>query len=285
VSAIPQHRLVGGLSVQFQQSGEGPSLVLVHGLLGYSFSWRRVLDPLSRNRQVFALDMPCSGFSECVPSLDGTLSATAERLLLFLDALQITSCDLVGSSFGGTTALFLAAKHPERIRTLTLVSPANPWSRIGRTRLALLSIPFVGRGFPSLARAFRPIHHFSVARMYGDRSRLTQETLDGYSLPLMRKGVFEHAVRIAKSWRGSMAELQSLLPAAADIPTLIVWGTKDRLVEPASAQALARHFNECRTVLIEGAGHLPYEECPEQFASALNAFLAEYSPAQVLDGK
>ena len=109
-------------------------MVLVHGLLGYSFSWRRVLDKLSEQHEVFALDMPGSGFSDNSPALDARLSAATDRLLDFLDVLGITSCDLVGSSYGGTTSLFLAAKHPERVRTLTLVSPANPWSRIGRKR-------------------------------------------------------------------------------------------------------------------------------------------------------
>src|SRR5262245_52947518 len=101
-------------------------MVLIHGLLGYSFSWRYVMDGFALSREVYALDMPGSGFSECSAALDPHLPAAAERLLAFLDSGGITSCDLVGSSYGGATALFLAAKHPERIRTLTLVSPANP---------------------------------------------------------------------------------------------------------------------------------------------------------------
>jgi len=258
---------------------------LVHGLLGYSFSWRQVLDRFSQQREVFALDMPGAGFSEYSPALDAHLSAAADRLLEFLDVLRINSCDLVGSSYGGATALLLAARNPERVHTLTLVSSANPWSRIGRKRLAALSLPGVNRLFPPLARLMTPLHRVFVRRMYGDRSRATVEALRGYSLPLLRMGTFEHAVKIARSWHSDMRELEQLLPKAANIPTLIVWGSKDRVVHPASAKALSRCFKQSRTVVMEGAGHLPYEECPEEFASIVGSFLAEYSPVQVLDGK
>jgi len=280
-----QSCVVNGLEVRFSRRGQGPALVLLHGLLGYSFSWRHVFEPLSREREVFTLDMPGSGFSECLASTDAHLSAAAERLLKFLDAMGISGCDLIGSSYGGTTALFLAATHPERIRTLTLVSPANPWSRIGRKRLALLELPLAGMLFPPIARHLRLLHRYSIRRMYGDPRRLSAETLRGYSLPLGREGVFEHAVQIARNWHSDMAQLEKVMGGAAEIPTLIIWGSKDRLVELSSAQVLNRLLKKSRVTVMDGAGHLPYEECPREFVSLVNAFLVEYSPVRVLDGK
>lgn len=280
-----QSCVVEGLEVRFERRGRGPALVLVHGLLGYSFSWRRVIAPFSKEREVFTLDMPGSGLSECNPTTNAHLSAAAQRLLKFLDAMGIGTCDLVGSSYGGTTSLYLAATHPERIRTLTLVSPANPWSRIGRKRLALLGLPLAGLLFPPFARHIRPLHRYSIRRMYGDPRRLSAETLRGYSLPLARAGVFEHAVQIARNWHSDMAELKRVLPGAAEIPTLIIWGSKDRLVELSSAQVINSQMKRSQVRVMEGAGHLPYEECPEEFVSLVNAFLGVHSPAQVLDGK
>ena len=279
-----QSCVVDGLEVRFERRGHGPALVLVHGLLGYSFSWRHVLEPLAEEREVFALDMPGSGFSGCQATTDAHLSAAANRLVKFLDAMQIPACDLVGSSYGGTTSLFLAATVG-RVRTLTLVSPANPWSKIGRKRLALLGLPFAGSLFPPFARHLPALHRLSIRRMYGDQRRLSAETLHGYSLPLARSGVFEHAVRIARNWHLDMAELQRVLSGAAEIPTLIIWGSKDRLVELASAQILSRHLKASRVTVMDGAGHLPYEECPEEFIALLKGFLAVHSPAAALDGK
>ena len=92
-----------GMRIRFWHAGSGPSLVLVHGLLGYSFSWRRVITEFARDREVFALDMPGAGFSECRADLDCRLLGAAQRLLAFLNAAEISSCDLVGSSYGGST--------------------------------------------------------------------------------------------------------------------------------------------------------------------------------------
>jgi pimeloyl-ACP methyl ester carboxylesterase len=237
------------------------------------------MEGFALKREVYALDMPGSGFSECSLALDPRLPAAAERLLTFLDMVGITSCDLVGSSYGGAVALFLAARHPERIRTLTLVSPANPWSRIGRKRLALLRLPAVARMFPAMARKLGPLHRLAIRRMYGDPRRLGMETLRGYSLPLMRNGVFEHAVAITKGWYSDMAELEALLPTISEIPVLLVWGSKDRVVDRASAEILIGRLKNSRLVIMEGAGHLPYEECPEEFVSLVSKFLEESSGA------
>jgi pimeloyl-ACP methyl ester carboxylesterase len=274
-----------GLYVRFLHAGRGPALVLIHGLLGYSHNWRSAIPILAQAREVFAPDMPGAGFSDCPRGLGARLIAAAERLSRFLDRAGVAGCDLVGSSYGGATALRLAALEPSRIRSLVLVSPANPWSRIGRKRLAALGLPGVGLLFPRVSRRARFLHGYFVRRMYGDPARVTAETLRGYSLPLARPGVFEHAVKIAQNWQSDMRELRREIPKAADVPTLVLWGSKDRLVDPASAEIIGRNFRISQTQVIDGAGHLPYEEVPEQFCEPVLEFLNIHSPAQVLDGK
>lgn len=271
---------VDGLRMRFLCAGHGPALVLVHGLLGYSFSWRNAIPMLARERKVIAVDMPGAGFSECFSALDGRLVAAAQRLKAFLETIRAFPCDLVGSSYGGTTALRLAALQPECIRTLVLVSPANPWSHIGRKRLALLRIPTVGGLFPKVGRCIGPLPQYFLSRMYGDASRLSEETVRGYSLPVARPGVLEHAVKITRSWHEDMRELQREMPKAAAVPTLLVWGGNDRLVEQASMEPLRRNFKTAKTVVLEGLGHLPYEESPEAFCPPALEFLDAHSPAQ-----
>jgi len=275
---------VDGLNIRFWTSGKGPALVLVHGLLGYSFSWRHAIQLLSARFQVFAPDMPGAGFSDCSDSLDCRLSAAAGRLLGFLDATGMSDCDLAGSSYGGATALLAAALAPSKIRRLILISPANPWSRNGQTRLQLLRNPTIAWLFPKLARPARPLHAYFVRRMYGDPSRITIETLQGYARPLVEPGRFEHAVKMVRSWNTDMRELESALEKIRDIPTLIVWGSKDRVVDPASAGVLSRHLNNVRIAIVNGAGHLPYEECPNEFCRIVNEFLTK-SRETALHGK
>lgn len=267
-----------GLRFQFRRAGAGYPLVLVHGLLGYSFSWRRVIPILARNRQVLALDMPGAGFSDCRPDLDCRLVSAAHRLNSFLDAARISSCDLIGSSYGGATAILLVGLATSRVRSLVLVSPANPWSKIGRKRLLFLRNPAIAALFPKVARPARPLHRYFVQRMWGDPSRITQETLDGYGLPLLRPGIFEHAVRIVRTWQADMAELEATLPKISKMPTLLVWGSCDRVVDPASAYRIKERLPGAQIAVIQGAGHLPYEECPEEFCAIVKGFLNDVGP-------
>lgn len=271
-----------GLRIRFKRAGSGPSLVLVHGLLGYSFSWRNVIPILARNWEVFAPDMPGAGFSERRADLDCQLGSAAHRLLTFLDAAKITSCDLIGSSYGGATAILAAAMAPEKVRKLVLVSPANPWSSIGRRRLALLRNPGVSALFSPIARAAHPLHSYFVKRMWGDPSRITQETLVGYSLPLRREGVFEHAVKITRTWTADMERVKASLPKLEKVPTLLVWGDRDRVVDPRSAELMKQQLPNARIAVIAGAGHLPYEECPEEFCKTIEPFFGSQEPASTI---
>ena len=261
-----------GLQIRFWRAGSGPADVLVHGRLRYTFNRRRVIPILARQNEVFAPDMPGAGFSECRAGLDFRLIGAARRLLAFLDAAGVGSCDLVGSSYAGSTAVMLAGSAPSRIRSLVLVSPANPWSRIGRKRLALLRNPLVALLFPTLARAAHPMHRYLVRRMWGDPRLVTKETLDGYIRPFVRPGVFEHAGKIVQTWHADMRELESTLPKIAGIPSLLVWGSKDRVVDLRSAEILAQRLPGARPAVMKGAGHLPYEENPEEFSRIVSEF-------------
>lgn len=234
---------------------------------------------LSRSREVFAVDMPGSGFSDCSCDLDCRLEAAGKRLLGLMDVIGISQCDLIGSSYGGATAVMTAALAPERIRTLVLVSPANPWSKIGRRRLASLQNRLVAAVFPRVARHLMPLQAYFIRRMYGDPSRITPGTISGYRKPLIRRGVLEHAVRIVKTWDEDMSKLQQALAAIAHIPVLLVWGSRDRVVDPASLEFMRRKFERSETSIIEGAGHLPYEECPEEFSRVVLDYFARRDSA------
>lgn len=264
---------VEGLRVRFLHAGSGPAIVLVHGLLGYSFNWRRIIPDLAKDYEVFAPDLPGAGFSECNATMDCSLPASARRLLAFMDAVGVDSAYLVGSSYGGATAVVATSFALSRVRRLILVSPANPWSRIGRKRLRLLRIPAIAAWFPMIARWARPLQSYFVRRMYGDPCRLTEETLLSHFKPLARTGVLEHGVGIVKTWREDMDVLTAALPKIAKIQTLLIWGSRDRTVDPSSAIPLSRCFESARVEILNGAGHLPYEECPDEFLSVIKPFL------------
>jgi pimeloyl-ACP methyl ester carboxylesterase len=263
-----------GARMRYLRSGSGPALLLLHGLLGYSFSWRYALPYLAGQSTVHAVDMLGVGFSDRPHGLDGCLRASAERLLRFLDAVNVDACDLLGTSHGGAVAMMAAALAPERIRRLVLVAPVNPWSAQGRWMAGLLSSRLVSPAFLRVARHLRFTHGYFLRRLYGNHSRIRPGTLAGYSAPFSLPGAFEHELGILRTWSQDLADLQSVLPRIAHIPTLLIWGAADAAVDPRSATHLGQQFHDCRVLMLPGVGHLPYEEVPEEFNQAVAEFLS-----------
>src|SRR5262249_10576331 len=101
---------IDDVPMRYLRGGSGPALVLLHGLMSYSFSWRFTIPALSQDMTVIAPDMPGAGFSGRSDQLDVSFRASAERLLRFLDAIGVREFDLVGTSHGGAVAIMAAAR-------------------------------------------------------------------------------------------------------------------------------------------------------------------------------
>lgn len=274
-SAEERFASVDGLRMRYLRAGEGPPLLLIHGLIGYSFSWRFNLAALTPHATLFAVDLPGMGYSDRSSTMDCRLPAEAGRLLRFLDDQKLESVDVLGTSHGGGLAMMLAAMAEGRVRRLILVAPVNPWSRHGRLLAPLLArIPFGSRLQPLLTR-LGPLHRFLLQRQYGDPRRISPGTLEGYLAALKIPGTLDYARRVLYAWRGDLRELERILPRIAHIPTLLLWGSRDRIVSPASAQPLLQNFSRAELAMLDGAGHVSYEEVPEEFNRAVIGFLAK----------
>ena len=263
-----------GARMRYLRDGRGPALLLVHGLLGYSFSWRYAIPVLAEQATVHAVDMLGVGFSDRPLGLDCCLRTSAERLLRFMDAAAIASCDLLGTSHGGAISMMAASIAPDRIRRLVLVAPVNPWSHFGRRMAALLSNSLVSPVFLTVAPLLEVIHGYCLRRLFGDPSRIRPGTLEGYSAPFTMPGALRYGLSVLRTWQRDLQELEAALPRIANIPTLILWGSLDNAVDPTSAERLSKQFHDCQVTMFEGVGHLPYEEIPGEFNRAVATFLA-----------
>jgi pimeloyl-ACP methyl ester carboxylesterase len=219
-------------------AGEGEPLVLVHGLSGSHRWWDAVLPALAARYRCHLLD---------VPRFRGAFrpEQTANWLGSYADEAGLAEIRLVGHSLGGAAAAQLAARRPELVRALALVSPAGMPS--GRS-LAGYALPLV-----TALRTARPPF---LARLTMDGLRTGPDALLRGSLYATRVDVREQA-------------------GAIRAPTLLLWGELDTLVPFTLAEEWRRAVPQARLVALPGVGHVPMVERPREVAEALLEFLDE----------
>lgn len=268
---------VGGRPVNTIDLGSGePAMVFVHGLSGSWPNWLEQLCAFSGSHRVVALDLPGFGHS---PGHAGEVSMPgyAHILAEALAALRIDRCVLVGNSMGGLISAELAAQEPSLVERLVLVSPAGLATY--ENRVVTRSMPAVRRAQQLLALGamWTASHSDSLAA----RRRLRR---------LVLSGVVAHPDRIppplaAEQLRGAgtdgfMSALEAILefdlrPRLSLIrcPTLVVWGTKDRLITWHDASRFTEEIPDAREVVYPDTGHMAMLERPREFNELLADFM------------
>ncbi len=270
---------VDGYRMRYLRAGSGPPVVLIHGLMAHSFSWRFNLPALSRKYSVYAVDLLGIGYSERPPlgTLPMDLPRTAQRMLRWMKNEGIQSAAVVGTSHGGGIAIAMASLDRQHdsglISKLILVAPVNPWTTVGHKRTKLFSTRLGGVLLKALVPWLGIRRSTMLGRMYGDPRKLTQETFEGYRRPLMMAGSIDYGVSICKTWASDIKFLRECVEHIVEMSILLIWGDRDRMVPVQSAEKLSRHLKKSRLVVFHGVGHLPYEECPDEFNRVLLEFL------------
>ena len=263
---------IAGDRISYFRAGAGPPLLLLHGLLGGSFCWRRNMEALSHSHTVLAVDLPGHGESDAPCHLDCSMPAQADRVSALLERLNLEEIDVVGASWGGAIAMLLAARN-KKVRSLVLAAPVNPWSSFGTGRIRFL----IGRMGSAFLRTVWPVSHplyrTAMARMYGDSRRMPAGTVAGYRSQIMKPGRVHNILNTLRSWEKDVDAMRTEIPKIK-ARSLLIWGTRDGAVDVRSAEALRQRLPQCELRLIEGAGHLPFEETPEQFNRLVLDFVA-----------
>ncbi|MDT8068151.1 MAG: alpha/beta hydrolase [Terriglobia bacterium] len=270
---------VAGHRMRYLRGGSGPPVVLIHGLFGYSFSWRFNWEALAKEFTVYAVDLLGMGFSDrpLVGAVPYDLPTTADRMLDWMAEISIRDAALVGTSHGGGLVLAMAARDRQKgrglIGKLVSVDGVNPWTTRGHKRTAIFGHPIGAAFFKMLAPIVGIPKLSMLERMYGDNSLLTQATRDGYQKGLDEPRTIDYGIAICRTWRSDLAYLRTAVEQIGDLSTLLIWGRKDRVVPLIGGEELKRHLKNAKLVVMDRAGHLPYEEYPEEFNRILLDFL------------
>jgi pimeloyl-ACP methyl ester carboxylesterase len=275
--------VLDGVHWRYLRAGSGPPLLLLHGFMAYSFSWRFNMQALSRHFTVYAIDLPGCGFSQRSDAPLCSLASDAEGVLRFMEHFGIEQAEVLGTSRGGGVAIALAALAPQRVRRLLLVCAINPWSSYGRTLTHVLSTSIGGLAVTRILPRLPALMLYYYRRLFGDPRRMPPDGVEGYTAGLAVPGSFEHLFRVLRSWHGDLALIEKSLPAISELPTLLLWGSSDTAVYPSSAYALQSRIKNSALVMLDGVGHVPYEEVPDEFNRVICDFLLRDTPRTPLE--
>ena len=270
-----------GLSIHYLVKGEGePVFILLHGFGASTFSWREVIDPLSKLGTVIVYDRPAFGLSERPLSWEDinpySLESNINILKGLMDAFDIDQAILVGNSAGGTVATAFALEYPERVQALIEVDAAiyqtSPTSPLLQW---LFTTPQMDHLGPLIARRLAGSSGDDFIRSaWHDPSKLDlhPEILEGYRLPLQ---VSNWDIAL---WEFTKTSTPTNLAERLDqitIPTLVISGDDDRIVPVENSIQLAKVIPQAQLVILQNCGHLPQEECPDEFMNAILDFLTQ----------
>jgi len=273
--APPPSTFVEVRGMQLHVRDEGPRddpvpIILLHGTGASLHTWEGWTRELARGRRVIRFDLP--GFGLTGPSPDGvyTIESYVDTVLALADALHVQRFIVAGNSLGGYAAWATAALHPQRVDRLILVDAAGyPYQsqsiplafRIART-------PILNRLMRDVLP--RAIVASSLRDVYGDPSRVTPELVDRYFDLATRAGNREALVaRFDQTKPGALAERVREI----QVPTLILWGRKDRLIPLEFGERFARDIQGSRLVVFDALGHVPHEEDPVRTVEAVLPFI------------
>ncbi len=269
----------GSTTGAYRVHGEGPPLLLVHGLMTSSYSWRYVLEPLGRRFRLYCPDLPGSGESSKPPA-EYTAENTARWVGAFQEAVGIRGCATVGNSMGGYVCMHLALLDPGAMsRLVNLHSPGFPELRLWALR-ALLSVPG-GRALLAALVRFDPVRWTHRNVHYFDESLKSLEEARTYAAPLTTPEGRDAFGRILRDTMnpGEMGRFQSALAGLRDvggfpIPLQLLYAERDPMVPASFGPRFATAIPDAEFAVLKDASHFAHVDAPEAFLEAAVPFLS-----------
>ena len=269
----------------YRCAGSGPVIVLVHGITSTSATWERVMPALAKRFTVIAPDLLGHGGS-AKPRGDYSLGAYASGVRDLVIALGHDRATFVGHSLGGGVAMQLAYQFPERCERLVLVDSGGLGEEVNLLlRMATLPgaefvLPVLadervlgaGRGVGRFLGRFGLRPHTDIAEMARGHASLADREA---------RAAFVHTLRTIVDPRGQRVSATDRLYLAEEVPFLVIWGQRDRIIPVAHAHAVHEQVPTSRLEVFEEAGHFPHVDEPQRFIEVLSDFVDTTTPVDL----
>ena len=273
---------IHGNAVAYRRAGEGPVLLLLHGIAGSSETWVPAMRLLQRDYTVLAPDLLGHGASDKPPS-DYSLGNYAAGMRDLLDVLEIERATVVGQSYGGGVAMQFAYQFPEQCERLVLVD-AGGLGREVSWLLRLVTLPGAEYVLPAIFMApvrdcgnailsflkDRGVQAVRGAEMWRSFASLTDPA---------NRSAFVRTMRAVVDPGGQSVSAMDRLYLAQAMPTLIVWGDRDKIIPLNHAYRAHEAMPQSRLEIMHGVGHFPHVEEPFRFVEILTGFLRTTEPS------
>ena len=259
------HQRIHYLSIEESETQHRP-VILIHGFGGDCNNWMFNLVELGKTLPVFAPDLPGHGASG--KAIDnGSLAEMATAVLEFLDALNLSTVDLVGHSLGAAVAMQIAKAQPQRVASLALIAPAGLGDEINNTYIQ----EFING---TSRRELKT----TLGLLFADKSLVSRDMVNDILKYKRIDGVTEALTQIAASNFPDGKQSNSFrqtLESNTSVPTVIVWGNQDEVADPDHARGLGENIE---VKLIDGVGHMPHMEAANQVNEILLTHLLAEKP-------
>lgn len=285
VTPTLQYRTIHGYRRAFRVAGDGPAILLIHGIGDNSTTWSTVQPKLAQRFTVIAPDLLGHGQSD-KPRADYSVAAYANGMRDLLSVLDIDRVTVIGHSLGGGVAMQFAYQFPQLVDRLILVGSGGVTKDVnmalrvaslpmGSEALALLRLPLV---LPALQIAGRIAGTVLGSTRSGrDLSEMMRILAD---LPEpTANSAFARTLRAVVDWRGQVVTMLDRCYLTESVPVQLVWGTHDSVIPVAHARLAHAAMPGSRLEVFEGAGHFPFHDDPERFVEVVERFIDGTEPA------
>jgi len=279
-----QFHTIHGHRRAYRMMGEGPALLLLHGIGDSSRGWVPLMPALAEHFTVIAPDLLGHGES-AKPRADYSVAAYANGMRDLLEVLGVDRATVVGHSLGGGVAAQIAYQYPDRVDRLVLVATGgvsrqvSPVLRVAAAPFAELALPPLqwplGRlGAAVLIEVLRR-SGTDLGRDYKEVRRIFKGLPDGAA-----RTAFTRTLRSVVDWRGQVVTLLDRSYLVETMPILLLWGDHDGVIPVEHARVAHAAIPGSRLEIYEGAGHFPHHADPERFVKDLRSFIDETEPSQ-----
>lgn len=268
---------IDGVRIHYRDEGSGPPVVLIHANFASLIGWDPWVDALKDNYRVICFDMTSHGLTGPDPSGDYTLARTVALTERFVDALGLEELIIGGTSLGGTVSIHYAARNPERVKGLILLSPG---ALEGRERRSRGDVPKQARVLEYILPRALPKYMLSSA--YGDKDKLTDEVIDRWHDMWLREG--QRAAQLQRLSQYKSGDLHGVA-AQVQAPTLLLWGEANPQAKVEQAYELEEMLTgvaSLELIIYPGVGHMAVQEAGEEIAVDVRAWLDQVPAAAAL---